>query len=1055
MFKEQIINFFLKRHLLANLIFITVFVGGIIAWNQIPKEELPDITFDTVRISVNYPGASAEEVEYYITRPIEEAVRSLDGIYKITSATGVGSSSVTIEIEKDYPDKDDVITEIRNVTLDVDLPDDVKDDPNIRVFKTSRKAIIDIVLFLEDKNILDVLSRQKLQSYALALENKLLSISEVSSISRSGYLDDEIHIKIHPEKLIEYRIPFNTIIREIQANNIRQPAGNIENIQEPKVTLFGELTDITALKNLAIQGGFEGQVIRLSDIADVVKGYEKTKTVTKINGREGIVLNVVKSSQVGIIEAIDAVTRVVQNFEQNNAKESGIKIALLDDESFDVRNRLSLIMLNGAIGFILIAFALFLFLDFRSGLCVAMGIPFTFCFALIAAFFAGYSVNNITLAAVIIVMGMVVDDAIVVSENISRFRVTGMDPEQAANKGTSFVFLPIIASILTTCVAFIPLYFFSGRFGAMVGFIPLIVFVMLGGSLFEALFILPGHMILPLGDKLNKIVHDFNLNKHVKKLFKKTLSPAEISKKHWFDFCERIYAKLIKKLLPLKFIVFGCFAVLLVISAIIGTYRMKFLMFPDEETRQIILTGEAPEGTQRYQTARFTQAIEDIILKSVGKEVVGFRNQVAQTRRGSAATENQFRINIEILPKEKREKSADQLIKQWEKEFANLENFKKLKFRKTWHGQSGESPIEILVKENNDERRFKICDELSEIMKSSPALTAVEIDRPILNLEYRIKLDRDKIRRLAINPSDIASTLRASLEGKILYDFMGDDEEIYVRLTTTDSAKDSIEKVLELPVENAGNYLVPLGDIVFVEKIEKPDSIIREDLKRTTTIFADIKPGSGKTPLDIADYFEHNVFSKIMAKSPSTIVEFAGEVLDTRESQKNFSVAILMAIVLIYIILALLFNSLFKPFIIMLTIPFGIVGIILAFWLHGISMYGFFAVIGALGLAGVVVNDAIIMLVKLDSDFNSSLGKDQINNQIAEIAKTRLRAVVLTTLTTVVGIIPTAYGWAGYDSMLAQMMLALCWGLIFGTTITLILIPSLYSFIQNTRCRLS
>jgi multidrug efflux pump subunit AcrB len=313
MMKEKIINFFLKRHLLTNLLFVVVFVGGIAAWNQIPKEELPDVTFDNVRITVSYPGASAEEVEYYVTRPIEEEVRGLDGIYRITSSTGVGTCSITAEIDRAYPDKDEVIADIRNAVLDVGLPDDIRDDPHVRVFKTSRKAIIDIGLIYEGKNMLDVESRQTLQAYSLALENMLLAVPEVNSVSRSGYLDDEIHIKIYPEKLIEYRIPFNTVMTEIQANSVRQPAGSIENVKEPKVTLFGELNNIDDLKNLAIQGGFEGQVVRLNEVADVVKGYEKTKTVLKINGNEGIFLRVTKSSQVGIVEAIKAVERVVKN----------------------------------------------------------------------------------------------------------------------------------------------------------------------------------------------------------------------------------------------------------------------------------------------------------------------------------------------------------------------------------------------------------------------------------------------------------------------------------------------------------------------------------------------------------------------------------------------------------------------------------------------------------------------------------------------------------------------------------------------------------------------
>ncbi|MFH1837173.1 MAG: efflux RND transporter permease subunit [Candidatus Omnitrophota bacterium] len=1032
--REGLIRFFLKRHLLANLIFIGVLVGGVFAWMGLPKEELPDITFDTVSISTSYPGASTEDVEYYVTEPIEEAIRDIDGVYRVYSSTSIGNCNVTAEIEKDHPDKDAVVSEIRNEVLDVDLPTDIIDDPHVRVFKTSRKAIIDIGIIYKAKNILDVPSREKLQTYALVLEDELMNLPEVNSVSRSGYLKDEIQVEIIPDKLKEYNITFNTVMQEIKNGNVRQPAGSIENISEPKVTLSGELDTVEKLEGMSVQGGFEGQIIRVADLARIDKGYEKTKTVLKINGYEGIFLNVRKNSGYGIIDAVKAVEKIVKTFRDNTLKGTDIELILLDDESFDVRNRLRLITLNGAIGFILVLIILFMFLDLRSGLWVAMGIPFTFCFTLIGGLLIGYTVNNITLAAIIIVMGMVVDDAIVVAENVNRMRSGGMDKEEASVKGTSFVFLPIIASILTTCVAFIPLFFFSGRFGVMVKFIPPIVFLMLGGSLFEALFILPGHMTLPFGYKEVS---------------------GESKKKQWIEWTENKYESTANKLLKHKPIIFSVFILIFAAAGYIASSGMKFVMFPDEETRQINLSAETPSGTMKYETARRTQPVEDVLQDYTGKEVIGFRNEIARSRRGSAAQENKFRMRIEILPKEERAKSADRLIKEWKEKLTGIEGITNIKMSKSWHGQDSASPIEILIKENNNERRYKLADELAEDMRNYPVLTNVEIDRPLYNPEYRLTLNRDKIRRLAINPSDIAKTLRASLEGTILYEFSGDEEPVYVRLTVIPEAKDDISKIFEIPVENQGQYLVPLKDLVTIEEVEGPDSIIREDMKRCTTVYADLMPRSGKTPLDIADHYEKNVFPGFKAKYPTSIVEFRGEVKDTRESGKDFTLAIVMAIFFIYIILALLFDSLLKPLIIMFAIPFGIVGIILAFWMHGIKLYGFFAIIGALGLTGVVVNDSIIMMSKLDKVFDMGRGREEKDIQISGIAKTRLRAVVLTTITTVVAIVPTAYGWAGYDSMLAQMMMAMAWGLLFGTMITLVLIPCMYSLYKSAQYRLA
>jgi len=293
--------------------------------------------------------------------------------------------------------------------------------------------------------------------------------------------------------------------------------------------------------------------------------------------------------------------------------------------------------------------------------------------------------------------------------------------------------------------------------------------------------------------------------------------------------------------------------------------------------------------------------------------------------------------------------------------------------------------------------------------------------------------------------------LRAALQGSVIYELSSGDEKIDVRFTVVDDAKDDINKILDLPIENKGDYLVPLRDIVEVENTLTPNSISRRDYKRTTEVFADIKEETETTPLEIAEYFESSVFPEILSKYPSAILDFKGEVKDTRESQSDLTNAVVLALLLIYLVLVLLFGSLVKPVVIMLAIPFGAVGIILAFWLHGKTLYGLFAAIGAIGLAGVVVNDSIIMLVKLDKNYDHKKSKAYSNSQISGIAKTRLRAVTLTTLTTVAGLIPTAYGFAGYDAMLAEMMLAITWGLIFGTFITLILMPCAYSSIQDIR----
>ena len=643
-----------------------------------------------------------------------------------------------------------------------------------------------------------------------------------------------------------------------------------------------------------------------------------------------------------------------------------------------------------------------------------------------------FTINGTTLAAVIIVMGMIVDDAIVVAENITRLAHKGMTQEEAIVKGTSQVFLAIVASIITTCIAFIPLFFFEGHFGKFVEHIPPIIFLMLGASLFESIFILPGHMglAIPFLDGL------FKQNKK---------RPESQNNAHWFEKVENKYGSMLEKILPFKWIIFSGFIVLLILSSLIAANKFKFVMFPNEETRDIILMGKTAHGTTRYETAKRTKKIENVLNEYLSSEVIGYRTEIARSRRGGSAEENYFRMIIQILPKEKRKKSADAIIKEIKQKVDKLKGFKKITFQKSRWGHSSGSPIELVVQQNNDAVRGAIVKRLTRDMEESTLLTSIEVDGDLRISEYKVSINQEKTKRLSINPTDIASTFRAALEGNVLYDFSNGDEDVQVRFTIIDEAKDDIDKVLDLPVENKGNYLVPLRNIVDVKEIEVPSSIERRDLKRTTIIDADISKDTKKTPVEIAEYFEKNIFPEILSEYPTTTLSFDGEVKDTRESKGDLINAVVLAILLVFIILALLFNSLIKPFIIMLAIPFGAVGVILAFWLHGKTLFGFYAAIGALGLAGVVINDSIIMLVKLDRDYDRDKKPSGSNSQIAHIAKTRLRAVLLTTITTVAGMLPTAYGFAGYDAMLAEMMLALTWGLIFGTLITLLLIPCVYS----------
>lgn len=1033
---KSLIGYFVKRHMLANFILIGVFIGGVYFWHATSKEQMPNISFDRLSISVSYPGASPAEVEYFVTYPIEDAVRNLEGVKTVESTVGTGITNISLELDVKPSEKAEVINNIKSVVLSLRLPDDITDEPRFREFKTSQMAIVDIILYDETVRMLTPEKRKELQKVVDALETQLVNLAQVREVNKSGYLDEEIMIRIEPQSLAKNQISFSTVLSEIRKNNVRVPVGEIDDERTSKVTLKAELATVEELKDLKIQGNFSGNFLKLKDVADVYFGFIENKNIIKVNGHEAIELRVVKNTNAGIIEAVDAIKQVLEKFQLNHLQGSTVKLVLIDDESISVKDRISLIVQNGLLGFVLILLLLFIFLDFKSGIWVAIGIPFTMCFTLVVGSLLGLTINNITLASIIVVMGMVVDDAIVVAENIARKKSDGLNSEEASIEGTMSVIKPVVASIITTCLAFVPLLLFKGRMSRINQSMPLVISIMLGASLLESLFLLPGHLHLSF-----------------RSVFKIKKKKVVTSKKHWFLKVETVYGKVINKILGFKKFVFLGFAFLLLLSVWLFNTQLKFVMFPNEETTEVYLSATVPNSTGRMYTAKKSEEMEKLFEPYIGKEIIGVRTYVSTGIRGRAGRDNTFRMIIELVPKEKRKRTTTQLLAEWRKDINSLVGFDKVSLSAQRFGQQGGSPLEVVILENDDLIRSELAEKVKMYLSNLPGVKEVEIDEPIRNPEYVVNLRRDQVKMLGLSPESIGSTLRSVLSGTRVYTLIFDNKEVDVNLTFDKKYQKDIESVLAVPVETNQGYLVPVKNVVSVERQSIASSIERKQQKRLTKVFADIHQNSGKTPLDIATQAEVELLPELMSKNPSSFIYFGGEVQDSRESTNDFLFGVLIVLTLIYVILALLFNSLGLPFAIMIIIPFGVIGVIFAYYLHGIHYYGFFTLIGILGLIGVVVNDSIVMLSEL-MDVQREKKKLLTNTEIAVVAQTRLRAVLLTTLTTVAGLFPTAYGIAGYDSMLSEMMLAMGWGLSFGTIITLILTPSLFSLFSLIRKKL-
>lgn len=1020
----QLIAFFARRHLLSNLIFFAMIVLGAFTWKNIGKEEMPEFASNWIRVMTAYPGAPAEDVELFVTKPLEKELKGIVGIEEVHTTSSLGVSSIRIIIDDSYPDQKEVVQEIQEASVRAKLPTEVREFPTIRQFKSSEKAILDVGLYLKGKKSLDTESRERLQGFVKSFENQLLAKSEISSINRSNYLKPELQVIIDPDRILNKNVSLAQIHSQIISNHIRSPVGSLQDRGESKVSAINELETVAGLQSLILQGNFEGFGVKLADISSQIRrGHQRSTSIFKVNGHEAVFLNITKSISTDILTAQKVLMDFVETFQKLN-RDSDIGITMMDDESYAVRNRLNIITSNGLIGFLLIVFVLFLFLDIKTGFWVAMGIPFSMAFTLIIASVVGYTVNNMTLAGIIIVLGIVVDDAIIIAENIIRKKERGLSPEDAAIQGTSEVFRPIIASILTTCVAFLPLLFFEGFFGKLVKYIPLIVILMLLGSLLESLFVLPAHI-------------------SGKTFLLEKLSRPSGQQKRWLLKIEGLYKRLLATVLPRRhLVIFGFFA-LLGVCGYLFQEKMKFVMFPREESAEVFVKVAAPKGTTRAETSQLIEPLETFIAAD-RTNVVGVRSSIGLSRRGGEIRENEASILIEVHPADTRNITLNALIERWEAKGKEIKELEKVKFLKGRWGHGSGNAIEIQVQENVDADREAVLKLLEARMNKMPELKDVEVDQPLKKTEYILKIKQPNLVRLDVDPKAVTTVLRTFVEGSILYIINKGDEEVDVRLTVPESAKTSLSELLKLRVNNRRNHLVVLNSLLELQEVKRPVNIVRANYKRSSMVYANMNEEAKSTPLLVAEKLENEIFPDITQKFPNTILSFKGEIENSRESQGEFRNSIMLVILMIFLILAVMFNSLVRPLLIMSIVPFGFAGAVMTLFAHGMTVYGFFGAIGTLGMIGVVINDAIVMIDKIDKQLKS----DDIHpwETITNVSASRLRPVLLTTLTTTIGILPTAYGVAGYDSMLAEMMLTMGWGLVFGTVITLILIPCFYTF---------
>ncbi|MCQ9208480.1 MAG: efflux RND transporter permease subunit [Omnitrophica bacterium] len=1031
-------RFSVNQSLFVNLISVILLVIGLMVLLGINREVFPNVSFDIVNVATVYPGSTPQDVEKLITVPIEKEIKQVDGIKKMKSRSSASFSSLTIYIDPDETNKQKVVRDIQSAVDKVKgLPKDV-DDPVVTEVLSKQYPII-------EASLSGKMTEHKLQEHADILEDILEDIKGVGRIRKSGYREREIQILVDPGKLNEYYVSLDEIEQALAARNINLPAGRIDTkTVEYSIRTTGEFLMAEEVEDVIIRANDAGNWLRIKDVASVYDGFKDEYIINKTLGTRSINLLVLKKESGDALRVVDKIKEKCSEYLSRQT--DGLKISYVNDYSFYARRRLRVLSNNAWAAIAIVIIVLLIFFQKRVAFLTFLGVPIAFFATFIVMGAMGITINLISMFGLIIVLGMLVDDGIIVAENVYRYMEAGNSPRVAAVKGTEQVMGAVTVAVLTTIAAFSPLLFMSGIIGKFLRNIPTVLIIALLASLAEALIILPCHLADFAKVKLNAQGHRVGVTKELR----------------WFKKFVSFYTRFLEAAIRRKWKVFWTGAVITVISitlvalAIFGKGPLKFILFPHAGIEFFFIRAEAPIGTPLETTNQLVAPIEKLVAELPKQELDTYITTVGQTsedRRDPFAQDASHlaQITVYLTPEQSRERKVDEIVAQMREQTKDIPGLTNLRFDQPQTGPPVGKPVEAQIRGENFDTLDQIAQEYMDYLSTIDGTSDITWDHKPGKQEIRVSVDREKATLVGLNVEQIAKTVRAVFEGGIatrIKPVKAEEETDVTVKFNKDAAGDFavFEKILVL---NKFGNLIPLNRVARIEKIPGTTTIHHLDGKRVVTVSSNVDT-TKTTAMNVNRLLERK-FKDIAQRDLGYSVQYGGEQEESRQSLKSLLKAYFFAFLIIYLLLASFFKSLIQPFIVMLAIPFGLVGVVFAFLIHGHPL-SLMAIIGIIGLNGIVVNDSIVLV-----DFINKLRAQGVarRESIVKAVQVRIRPVILTTVTTVGGLSTVAYGIGGRDPFLVPMALAICWGLLFATVLTLLITPCIYSIIDDMALKIA
>lgn len=1012
---KKVISHFIKYPVAANVIVLAMVVLGTAGMLSLKSSFFPLNESRLISIRVVYPGASPREMEEGVVLKIEDNLRGLVGIDRFTSTSSENSAVIMVEVLKGY-DVDVVLQDVKNA-VDMVPSYPVGMEPPVISKEIFMTEAVSMAVHGED------ISLKSLKQFARQIENDLRAIDGISQVEVSGFPDEEIEIAVDENKLRAYDLTFRDVANAVSNTNILVTGGSIKTeTEEFLIRVRNRSYYGIELDYIVVKSDESGNKIRLRDVAKITDKWSENPNRTYFNGQPSVRISVSTTNSEDLISAAGSTKEYIADF---NANHSNVRIDITRDSSITILQRTELLLKNGSQGILLVLILLALFLKPRLAFWVAIGIPFSFFGMFIFAHMFDVTINVLSLFGMIIVVGILVDDGIVIAENIYSHYEKGKNPIRAAIDGTLEVVPPITSAIITTLVAFSTFFFLEGRVGEFFGQVSVIVILTLSISLLEALIILPSHVAH--SKALSKEQKTYVFNKYADNFIR------------WMT--NKVYGPYLEFFLKNKFLGFAVPITLLLLT--LGSMSggiIRFTFFPPIASDRIVVTLKMPQGTNEQITDSLITRIENAawLVNEDFKDVQEGDKPVIQNiirTMGPGTSNASLRINL--LPGEERNVESYVVAAAIQKKTGPLYGVESVEFGSGSH--FGGKPVSIALLGNNIDELKQATEILKDVLRKNPLLKDVMDNDPEGIKEIEIKL-KDNAYPLGFTLGEVINQVRSAFFGFQVQRFQRGRDEIKVWVRYDREARSSIKNLDNMRLVSPSGQRVPFSEIATYTIGRGEISINHLDGRREIQVDADlIDPKTSAT--EILTDIKENVMPEIQSRFPTVSASFEGQNREANKVTKSARSVVVIIIFLIFIIIAFTFRSFSQPLMLMLMVPFSLIGVAWGHWLHNFPI-NVLSYLGIIALVGIVVNDGLVLIGKFNGFLRDGLKFDKA---LLEAGKSRFRAIFLTSVTTIAGLMPLMFEKSRQAQFLKPMALSIAYGIALATVLTLVMLPLMLS----------